>query len=255
MSSSTVSENFAAAYHEDKTQENRDKVVFAAEPVIRSIISRLNLPGDDLARPDELYHIGVYAVLQSLDQFDPSNGVRFITFAYPRIRGEIVDFLRRLDPLPRRRRVKVATARSAADRLAQSQGHKATESQLASVMGVTESEVRVIELDSSRRQVSYLFDNAREEEGLRLVDTLKDEASTVLFDCMEQRDIRRHLDQCAEDLSERDRVVLELYFSEDMTLSEIGALLSISEARVSQLRRAALNNMGQTVELSLRTAA
>ena len=150
---------------------------------------------------------------------------------------------------------RAATARSAADRLAQSQGHQATETELANAMGVTESEVRVIELDSSRRQVSYLFDHAREEEGLRLVDTLKDEASTVLFDDMEQRDVRRHLDRCAQDLSERDRVVLELYFSENMTLSEIGALLSISEARVSQLRRAALNNLEQTVELSLRTAA
>jgi len=255
MSSSNGAEHYASAYHKDRTQENRDHVVFAAEPVIRSIISRLNLPGDDLARPEELYHIGVYAVLQSLDQYDPSNGVRFITFAYPRIRGEIIDFLRRLDPLPRRRRVKVATARSTADRLAQVQGGTPSESDLALKLGVAESEVRVIELDSARRQISYLFDNSREEGGLRLVDTLKDEESTVLFDRLEQRDVRRHLDQCAEELTDRDRVVLDLYFAENMTLSEIGALLSISEARVSQLRRAALDHLLKSVESALRTAA
>ena len=255
MSSSNRAEQHARAYHTERTQENRDQVVFAAEPVIRSIISRMTLPGDDLARPEDLFHMGVCAVLQSLDQYDPSNGVQFITFAYPRIRGEIVDYLRRLDPLPRRRRIKVAAARHASDRMAQVAGCIPSATAVANELGIEERELRVIELDATRRNMSYLFDSHREGEGLRLVECLEDKTATDRMDEMETSDIRRYLDACVSDFPERDRVILDLYFREDMTLSEIGQLLGLSEARVSQLRRAALNKLVGMVEENLRTAA
>jgi len=197
----------------------------------------------------------VIAVLQSLDQFDPAINQRFITFAYPRIRGEMIDYLRRLDPLPRRRRAKVARVREAGDRLAQSLGETPAERQLAENMGITEHDLRVIQCDGSRRHRSSLDEVLDTDGGLTLVDLTEDKTALESFEAMEWKDVRMHLETCADALTDRDRTILELYFGEGLTLSDIGAFLGISEARVSQLRKAALGRLQNSVDPVLRTAA
>lgn len=248
-------EKWAVAYHTHPNQDHRDAVVFATEPIIRSIISKISLPGHALAHPEELYNMGVIATLQALDQFDPAINRRFITFAYPRIRGEIIDYLRRLDPLPRRRRAKVAREREACRRLSQVLGGDPDESLVASELDVTVSELRVIRCDASRRFQESLDEIRDEEHGLTLVDMLSDTDADEAFERMDWDDVRRHLDTCADCLDQRDRTILELYFGEDLTLNEIGDLLGISEARVSQLRRSALARLSCRVEAELQTAA
>lgn len=248
-------DHWAIVYHEQPCQSHRDAVVFAIEPIIRSIISKISRPGDDLAQPDELFSVGVVAALQALDQFDPAINLRFITFAYPRIRGEIIDFLRRLDPLPRRRRAKVAHERDTTQRLAQLNGDEPSEVEVAEAMHVTVSDLRVIRCDASRRYVDSLDVVRDEEHGLRLVDMIEDVDAREGFEHHDWEDIRAHLDMCSGSLDDRDRTILELYFGESLTLAEIGSLLSISEARVSQLRRGALDRLARAVEPSLRWAA
>jgi len=254
MSDSYRTEAFARAYYFKPNQQNRDRLVFATEPVLRSIISKVRVPGD-YARPKELYQVGVIAVLQALDLFDPNTGVRFVTFAYSRIRGEIIDYLRRLDPLPRRRRVKVARARHAFDKMAQLTGSEPSETAVAQAMGVEVSEYRTIEVDSTRRHLSYLFDERGQEEGMRLVDMVADESAVELFHSLEWSDICFYLDELANDFTARERMILELNYGEELTLAEIGLLLGVSEARVSQLRKAILGKLGRRIEGELKTAA
>lgn len=248
-------DHWAVVYHNQACQKHRDAVVFAIEPIIRSIISKISRPGDDLAQPDELFCVGVVAALQALDQFDPAINLRFVTFAYPRIRGEIIDFLRRLDPLPRRRRAKVAHEREATHRLAQLIGDEPSEVEVAEAMHIPVSDLRVIRCDASRRFVDSLDVVRDQEHGLRLVDMLEDVEAREGFEQFDWEDIHAHLEVCSHLLTERDRTILELYFGESLTLAEIGSLLSISEARVSQLRRAALDRLARAVEPSLRWAA
>ena len=248
-------ERSALAYHEAPCQEHRNAVVFATEPIIRSIIAKISRPADVLAQPDELFNVGVVATLQALDQFDPQANCRFITFAYPRIRGEIIDFLRRLDPLSRRCRAKVAKERSVCDRLSQRMGHAPTEQDVATEMQVSVDQLHTIRRDAMQRFQDSLDHVQDAESGLRLVDIVPDAGATVAFDRMEWEDIRRHLDGCCRALDQRERTILELYFGEDMTLAEIGALLGVSEARISQLRRAALQRLSATIDSDLRRAA
>ncbi len=255
MSELQGAERWAVAYHACPSQQARDSVVFATEPIIRSIISKIALPGEALANPDELFNVGVIATLQALDLFDPTINRRFITFAYPRIRGEIIDFLRRLDPLPRRRRAKVARERETSERLAQERGAIPSEPELAEAMDISVGELRVIRMDAVRRYQDSLDEIRDEENGLRLVDILPDEGAGEAFEKMDWDDIRAHLESCAEVLDDRDRTILELYFGESLTLGEIGSFLGVSEARVSQLRRGALNKLAASVEPELRTAA
>ena len=239
MSDQRSSDNCARAYKENTTQKNRDRVVFATEPVIRSIISRITRPADDLARPHELFNVGVIAVLQALDLFDPAGGARFVTFAFPRIRGEIIDFLRRLDPLPRRRRAKVAQAWKTQDRLAQARGREPGEFQVAEALNVEIGEYRMTRVDTFRRHQAYLFAQFNDDEPASLIDILADADADAdadareSFEAREWDDVSEHLARLSKELTDRDRTILDLCFGEDLTLGEIALFIGLSEARVS----------------------
>lgn len=246
-------EDHALTFAEDRSQRNRDRVVTAMEPVIRSIISKLRLPSDVLAQGPELFQVGVIAVLQALDQFNPAAGTRFVTFAYSRIRGEIVDHLRRLDPLPRRRRAKVAAARHAADVLAQQLGDEPGLEPVATAMGLTVDEFDGIRHDAWRRHGISL--DRDEEDEFPILERVQDSSGLDRFSDYEWTDVRAHLDWAQSRLSERERTILDLYFNEGLTQTEIGALLGVTEARVSQIRRRSLSVLEQALEPTLRYAA
>lgn len=255
MSDQRSSDNCARAYKENPTQKNRDRVVFATEPVIRSIISRITRPADDLARPHELFNVGVIAVLQALDLFDPAGGARFVTFAFPRIRGEIIDFLRRLDPLPRRRRAKVAQAWKTQDRLAQARGREPGEFQVAEALNVEIGEYRMTRVDTFRRHQAYLFAQFNDDEPASLIDILADADARESFEAREWDDVSEHLARLSKELTDRDRTILDLCFGEDLTLGEIALFIGLSEARVSQLRMSALKKLSVRVDEGLRRVA
>lgn len=243
----------ALAFVAAPTQVHRDRVVDAMEPIIRSIIGKLSLPTDVLAQAPELYQVGVIAVLQALDQFDPATGTQFVTYAYARIRGEIVDHLRRLDPLPRRRRAKVAAARHAEDVLAQRLGEEPGVASLAASMGLSIEQLDGIRHDAWRRHGVSL--DQQDDEECRMLEWVPDPSGLEGHIAYEWSDVRAHLDRAQSRLSERERTILELYFNEGLTQTEIGALLGITEARVSQIRRRSLSVLDQALEPTLRYAA
>ncbi|MEQ9105133.1 MAG: sigma-70 family RNA polymerase sigma factor [Rhodothermales bacterium] len=246
-------EECALAFVAEPVQAHRDRVVAAMEPVIRSIIAKLPLPSDVLAQASELVQVGVIATLQALDQFDPTTGTRFVTYAYARIRGEIVDHLRRLDPLPRRRRAKVAAARHAEDLLAQRLGDEPGMAPVAASMGISIDQLDGIRHDAWRRHGISL--DAQDDEECRLLELVPDPSGQEGYAVYEWSDVRAHLEQAQARLSERERTILELYFNEGLTQTEIGALLGITEARVSQIRRRSLDVLEQALEPTLRYAA
>lgn len=253
MSNQTNIEEHACAFVNEPTQRHRDAVVLGMEPIIRSIIAKLHLPSDEMAHASELFQVGVIAVLQSLDQFDQHSGARFVTFSYARIRGEIVDYLRRLDPLPRRRRAKVAAVRHEEDRMAQVVGCCPAPTLVATRMGITVDEYNRVKHDAWRRHGASLTQSADDE--FALVDVMADASSQERFEEYEWTDVRQHLARAKNQLSERERTILDLYFSEGLTQTQIGELLGITEARISQIRRKSLQKLGSLLEPELKYAA
>ena len=247
-------DELALEYFEQPTQANRDRVCLATEALVRSIIGRVNRPNDDLADPDELYQVGILAVLQSLDKYDPSEGARFSTFAYVRIRGAIIDYIRHLDPLPRSRRVKVARVRRATDAVSQRLGDTPSEDDVAVELGVTPTEVRKIRSFSAIRHPESLL-TPRTPGGLRLLDCMTDDSAGDRHDSMEWQDVGRYLSSLSHILSARERLILELYYVEDLTLAQIGEFLGVSEARISQIRKKSLETLRAHVDQELQNAA
>ncbi|NNF03599.1 MAG: sigma-70 family RNA polymerase sigma factor [Rhodothermales bacterium] len=247
-------DELALEYCKEPTQSNRDRVCLATEALVRSIIGRVNRPNDDLANPDELYQVGMLAVLQSLDKYDPTEGVRFSSFAYVRIRGAIIDYIRHLDPLPRNRRVKLARVRKATETVSQRLGAMPSEDDVAVELGVTASEVRTIRSFSAIRHPESLL-TPRTPGGLRLLDCMTDDCAGDLHNSMEWEDVGRYLSGLSHILSSRERLILELYYVEDLTLSEIGDLLGVSEARISQIRKKSLQTLRAHCDQELQDAA
>ena len=247
-------DHLALEYCQDPTQANRDRVCLATEALVRSIIGRINRPNDEMADPDELYQVGILAVLQSLDKYDPTEGVRFSSFAYVRIRGAIIDYIRHLDPLPRNRRVKVARLRRAADTVSQRMGDMATEEDVALELGMTPAEVRKINSFTALRHPESLT-TPRTPGGMRLLDCMTDDSAGERLRSMEWSDVGRHISSLAHMLSERERLILELYYVEELTLAEIGGLLGVSEARISQIRKKSLETLRANVDQELQNAA
>jgi len=247
-------DELALEYCDHPTQVNRDRVCLATEALVRSIIGRINRPNDDLADPDELYQVGMLAVLQSLDKYDATEGVRFSSFAYVRIRGAIIDYIRHLDPLPRTRRVKLARVRKATDTVSQRIGDVAGEYDVAVELGMTPTEVRKIKTFSAFRNPESLL-TPRTPGGLRFLDCMKDECADDLQETMEWQDVGRYLSSLSHILSAREQLILELYYVEELTLAEIGDLLGVSEARISQIRKKSLETLRENVDQELQNAA
>lgn len=112
-------QSIAVQFVENPTAANRELVVLAAVPLVRSIVGRLNIPDHPLATREDLESVGQLGLLQALDGFDPERGTPFVSYAYGRVRGALVDYLRSIDALPRERRRLLASAHHIMDSLSQ----------------------------------------------------------------------------------------------------------------------------------------
>ncbi len=255
MSTSYKTEEYVRAWLADPVQKRRDRVVSSMEPVIRHIISGLRAPGADIMTHDDLFQAGVVGLLQALDQYRSDMEVRFVTFSWVRIRGEIIDLLRRMDPLPRRRRATVAALYRVENELAQQYGEWPAVQDVARTLCVDPARVETTRLDARWRERLSLHAPVGESGNSEFLDLLENPLATERFDDAEWADVARHLAQIGSRLSAREQEILNLFFNEGLTQAEIGAFYGISEARVSQVRRRALEKMRPSVESSLRQAA
>ncbi len=244
-----------ARYRSGGAQADRDRIALAAEPLVRSIIARMRIPDSPLVSKEDLMNVGIMAGLQALDSYEESKGASFMTFAYSRIRGEVIDFLRRIDPLPRRRRAKVAARRKAHERLEQEMGCTPDDRTVAERMGLSLVDYHTVLRDDHRRRETSLAQPLGKEPGLTLLDIIVDENGEDDFETPDAGFVRGYLEDIVRSLPERERVVLSLSYEHDMKLSQIGEILDVSEARASQLRKKALAFLREVIDEEMRWAA
>lgn len=226
-------------YESDPSSENRDRLVARYLPLVRYVASRMALvppPGLDY---EDLLSFGVFGLLDAMDRFDRKKGFVFQTFAVPRIRGAILDELRRYDWISRSGREKLSRLEEVSGRLYQSKG-SVDERELMKALDMDEKSYRELLEIAGRTYLVSLDDVIALEEGdvLRgsaVADDLPDAQSLL-----EQEEDRLRVASALEELPERERLLLSLYYYEGLTLKEIGQVLGVTESRVSQLHGKAL---------------
>ena len=225
----------AEQYLAAPTPPHREAVVMAALPLVRSLIGKISVPDHLLAAPEDLENVGIVGLLQALDNYDPDQA-RFVTHAYRRIRGALIDYLRSIDVLSRGKRKKMGQVQAATETLRQMLGAEPSDEDVADFMGLPLADYHALLRDAQCRFSLSLFNPLGDKDsGQTMLDVLPDEGATAGFERVEEASVQGHLKELIARLPERQQTILGLYYMEDLTLREIGEVLDLSEARISQL--------------------
>jgi len=221
----------------------RDELVVKYAPLVKYVIGRMAISLPAAMDSDDVLSAGTVGLLHAVDRFDPDQGVRFETYALQRIRGAIIDTIRSLSPLSRGagRRARLLDETTAV--LAQRLGRAPTQEELARELGVEMAELGRMLLESAHVIVSLDGagsggDDEGEVQSLR--DLLHDPDEAGTDEVVEENELVERLGSAIEALPPRDRLVLNLYYHEELTLKEISRVIEVSESRVSQIHTAAV---------------
>src|SRR5947208_3904434 len=221
----------------------RDELVVRYAPLVKYVIGRMAISLPAAMDSDDVLSAGTIGLLHAIDRFDPEQGVRFETYALQRIRGAIIDTIRSLSPLSRGagRRARLLDEHTSA--LAQRLGRAPTQEELARELGVDQAELGRMLLESAHVIVSLDGSgNPGEDDGevQSLRDLLHDPDEAGTDEVVEENELVERLSSAIDSLPPRDRLVLNLYYHEELTLKEISRVIEVSESRVSQIHTAAV---------------
>ncbi|HEY8475925.1 MAG TPA: FliA/WhiG family RNA polymerase sigma factor [Chloroflexota bacterium] len=226
-------------HHGDR--EARERLIIQYLPLVKYVIGRMAIGAPGLLESDDILSHGIVGLIQAIDRYDIESKVKFETYAIQRIRGAIIDALRALDPAPRGAARRARELQEAAQRLIQRLGRSPSDAELAEELGVSPEKYERILLEASPATISLdrtIMDDGG--EGVAPLDLLWDESEPPADEVVERRELMEHLIAALRELSERERMILALYYQEDLTLREISRTLGVTESRVSQIHTAAL---------------
>lgn len=208
-------------------------------PLVKRIAYHLMARLPASVEVDDLIQVGLIGLMDAVERFDGSQGAQFESYATQRIRGSMLDDLREADWLPRHIRQKSRQIESAIHRLEQRNGRPPTEQEISKEMGIALDEYQSMLSDVKGNQLLYYEDFSDDESSNFLERYLIDDASDPLS-LLEDDGFRQGLIEAIEDLPEREKNLMGMYYEQDMNLKEIGAVMGVSESRVCQLHSQAV---------------
>jgi RNA polymerase sigma factor for flagellar operon FliA len=184
--------------------------------------------------------------MDALEKFDLDRGFKFETYAIPRIRGAIIDELRAMDWVPRSVRFKAREVEKAQAKLENKLGREPTDEEVAELLGITMEDLHQVNTQISLVSVMALEETIGGDESgepRSLMDTLADATSAEPGADLESQEMRAMLAAAIDGLSEREKVVVTLYYFEGLTLAEIGEILGVTESRICQIHTKAVGSL------------
>jgi RNA polymerase sigma factor for flagellar operon FliA len=203
--------------------------------LVRYTAERLYSKLPDKVELDDLISAGVFGLMDAIEAFDPSRGVKFETYCSPRIRGSILDELRSMDWVPRLVRARAHQLTKITQSLEIHLGRKPTEQETAQKLDMNMHELDRLQRDAnavSLVSLSTQYTDGDGEKDIREIDVIKDRKSQDPIIEAQKRDLKHLL---TKGLTRAERLIIVLYYYEEMTMKEIGATLDLSESRVSQM--------------------
>ncbi len=219
-------------------KNDQDALITSHLSKVKYLADRMAMKLPPSIEKDDLYGAGVLGLIDAAKRFDESRGIAFTTFAETRIRGAILDSLRALDWASRSIRRKAREVQAAHAFIEQEKGRSASEEEVAEHLDIPINELHHI-LQEVRGLTLSNLDEREEETGLSLMDTISDSKASPL-EQLEKSERRKLVAKAIGKLPVREKKVIALYYKEELTMKEIGAILEITESRVSQLRTQAI---------------
>ena len=225
-----------------RTSELREKLILEYAPLVKVVAGRLSMYLGYNVEYEDLVSYGVFGLIDAIDKFDTGKEVKFETYASLRIRGAILDQIRKMDWIPRTIRQRQRQIDTAMKDIEQKNGRPATDAEIAAYIGISENELS--DWQNQAKADNMVSLNEYVEQGN---DISSDKGLGGGFDTpervIEKSELKEMLAQALELLTEKEKKVILLYYYEDLTLKEISRILEVSESRISQLHTKALKKM------------
>lgn len=238
----TVRKRLWEDYTRQKTPELREKIILEYAPLVKVVAGRLSMYLGYSVEYEDMVSYGVFGLIDAIDKFDMTKEVKFETYASLRIRGAILDQIRKMDWIPRTIRQRQKQIDAAMKEIEQATGREARDEEIASKLGISDDEF--LEWQSQMKVNNIVSLNEYVEQGS---DVPSDKNTTGSFDSpeavIEKTELKQMLEQALELLTEKEKKVILLYYYEELTLKEISNILEVSESRISQLHTKALQKM------------
>ncbi len=236
-------EKLWSEYSTKKTPELREQLIIEYAPLVKLVAGKLSMYLGYNVEFDDLVGYGVFGLIDAIDKFDYGKGVKFETYASLRIRGAILDQIRKMDWIPRTVRQKQKEIDGAYRRIEERTGRPATDEQVAEELGISVDELDDLQNETKISNIISL-DEYMEQGDVR-VEPRADKDYMQPEKVVEKGELKRLLLEVLETLTDKEKKVITLYYYEELTLKEISRVLEVSESRVSQLHSKALIKMKQ----------
>ena len=230
-------------YHRLKSQDLREKIILEYAPLVKLVAGRLSMYLGYNVEYDDLVGYGVFGLIDAIDKFDTCKDVKFETYASLRIRGAILDQIRKMDWIPRTIRQRQKKIDAVMKEIETTTGRSATDEEIAKGLGISGDEY--LDWQSQMKITGVVSLNEYMESGGPELKGEKNASSQyeIPEEVAEREELKEKLRESLDILTEKERKVVVLYYYEDLTLKEISYILEVSESRVSQLHTKALSKM------------
>lgn len=226
----------------------RERLILEHLPQVRLIARRIHERLPESVSLDDLISTGIVGLISAIDNFDPSQNVKLRTYAEYKIRGAILDSLRDLDWASRDRRKKAKQIEAAMASAEQRLGRAASEEEIAQDLGLTLEEYRQWLLDIQGLTLNSLDYSSEREDARNLNELIADSEQNWPSHLLESRELERLLAEALERIPPVERMVLSLYYQEELTLREIAEVMNLHLSRISQLKSQAIMRLRAYLE-------
>ena len=239
-------------YSKSRTSSSREKIILEYAELVKIVAGRLSMYLGYNVEYDDLVGYGIFGLIDAIDKFDYNKGVKFETYATLRIRGAILDQIRKMDWLPRTYRQKQKKIDLAYQKLEAKLGRVATDEELAEELEITVKELTTWQTQTKISSLVSLDEYIEHGSDVQ-VDANENSHYVQPEKLVERNELKEILLESLESLTEKEKKVIILYYYEELTLKEISLSLEVSESRVSQLHTKALqkmrSKMGNNIEI------
>ena len=231
-------------YRRTKDKGIRDRLILTYAPLVKYVAGRLGSGLPAHVDEGDLVSYGLLGLIGAIERFDPERDIKFETYAISRIKGAIIDELRALDWVPRSVRARARDIERAIAELEAKLGRSPNDEEIAKKVGITVEELEESLTEISRSSIAALDElwtiSGEGGDQVSLLDTIEDTEGPNPQTALAQTELKEALGEAIARLPEREKLVVTLYYYEELTLREIGEVLGVTESRVSQLHTKAI---------------
>ncbi|MCL2801695.1 MAG: RNA polymerase sigma factor WhiG [Treponema sp.] len=230
-------------YRKNRDPAIRETFIKQYNPLVKYVAGKVAVGMPNNVEFDDLVGYGVFGLLDAIDKYDPDKNVKFKTYAVTRIRGAIFDELRLIDFVPRSVRQKTREIESTISSLEAQLGRTASDQEIANAMGMNETEyMKTMQKISGTSIISLndLWYSGDDNDKVSIGDSIESPSSLNPDVMVVNEEIRRVIVEAINELPDKEKKILVLYYYEDLTLKDIGRVLQVTESRVSQLHTKAV---------------